>query len=114
MCDSQRWAPSTYNLRPLGVSLGISGHRTDLVQEISEPDRLRAQAEREFTYAGSRLRSGAWQSVRVGLGVSNTRPILERVSGLECNLKCSANIIIKLVHITMNAKNTMKISPSIV
>ena len=27
----QRWAPSAYNLRPLGVSLWISGHRADLV-----------------------------------------------------------------------------------
>jgi hypothetical protein len=71
----QRWAPSAYNLRPLGVSLGISGHRTDLVQEISEPDRDRAQAERELTYAGSRMGTGDWQTVRVGLGVSNTRPI---------------------------------------
>ena len=84
------------------------------MQEISEPDRDRAQAERELTYAGSRMGTGDWQTVRVGLDVSNTRPILERVSGLECNVKCSANIIIKLVHITMNAKNTMKISPTIV
>src|SRR5438477_2186268 len=73
--QSQRWAPSAYNLRPLGVSLGISGHRTDLAQEISEPDRDRAQAERELTYAGSRMGTGDWQTVRVGLGVSNTRPI---------------------------------------
>ena len=29
---SQRWAPGAYNPRALGVSLGISGHRTDLVQ----------------------------------------------------------------------------------
>src|ERR1700685_4016533 len=28
----QRWAPGAYNPRALGVSLGISGHRTDLVQ----------------------------------------------------------------------------------
>ena len=29
---SQRWVPSEYNPRALGVSLGISGHRTDLVK----------------------------------------------------------------------------------
>src|SRR5271170_1682120 len=50
----QRWAPGAYNPRALGVSLGISGHRTDLVQEISEPDRDRAHTERELINAGLR------------------------------------------------------------
>ena len=72
MSIDQRWAPSVYNLRPLSVSLEISGHWTDLVQEISEPDRDRAQAEREVTYVGSRMGTGDWQTIRVGLGVSNT------------------------------------------
>jgi hypothetical protein len=44
--DGQRWAPSAYNPRALGVLLEISGHRTDLVQEISELDRERAHTER--------------------------------------------------------------------
>jgi hypothetical protein len=50
----QRWAPGAYNPRVLGVSLGISGHRTDLVQEISEPDWDRARTERELVNAGPR------------------------------------------------------------
>jgi hypothetical protein len=50
----QRWAPGAYNPRALGVSLGISAHRTDLVQEISEPDRDRARTERELVNAGPR------------------------------------------------------------
>ena len=52
--SNQRWAPGAYNPRALGASLGISGHRTDLEQEVSEPDRDRAHTERELTYAGSR------------------------------------------------------------
>ena len=50
----QRWAPGAYNPRALGVSLGISGHRNDLVQEISEPDRDQAPTERDLANAGPR------------------------------------------------------------
>jgi len=41
-----RYALSAYNPRALGVSLGILGHRTDLVQEISERDWDRAHTAR--------------------------------------------------------------------
>ena len=36
----QRWAPIGYNPNPIGLLLGISVHRTDLEQEVSEPDGL--------------------------------------------------------------------------
>src|SRR5271155_1059520 len=71
---AQRWAPGAYNPRALGVSLGISGHRTDLVQEIPEPDRDRAHTERELTYAGSRTDRVGNLTERIGSTVSNTRP----------------------------------------
>src|SRR5271155_3965577 len=73
-CQNQRWAPGAYNPRALGVSLGISGHRTDLVQEIPEPDRDRAHTERELTYAGSRTDRVGNLTERIGSTVSNTRP----------------------------------------
>src|SRR5271154_5307500 len=70
----QRWAPGAYNPRALSVSLGISGHRTDLVQEISEPDRDRAHTERQLINAGPRTDRQKSQTERIGLTVSNTRP----------------------------------------
>src|SRR5271155_4576424 len=70
----QRWAPGAYNPRALGVSLGISGHRTDLMQEISEPVRDQAHTERELTYAGSGTDRTGNLTVRIGSTVSNTRP----------------------------------------
>src|SRR5271155_3633020 len=69
----QRWAPGEYNPRTLGVSLGISGHRTDLVQEISKPDRDQAHTERELINAGPRTDRWKSQTERIGLTVSNTR-----------------------------------------
>ena len=66
--------------------------------------------DREWEWETGRPYGSGWVSRIPG----RSRADIERVSGLECNVKCSANIIIKLVHITMNAKNTMKISPSIV
>jgi hypothetical protein len=50
LTHGQRWAPGAYKLRVLGISLRISGHRTDLVQEISEPERDRAHTEQELMY----------------------------------------------------------------
>jgi hypothetical protein len=49
----QRWAPSAYNPRALGVSLGISGHRTDLVKTQLKRGRERVKTERELIKARS-------------------------------------------------------------
>src|SRR5271170_729569 len=49
----QRWAPGAYNPRALGVSLGISGHRADLVKSWLKPDRELVKTERELIKAES-------------------------------------------------------------
>ena len=70
----QRWAPGTYNPRALGVSLGISGHRTDLVKSLLKLDRDRAQNERELIKAGSGTDRSGNLTERIRLTISNTRP----------------------------------------
>src|SRR5271156_4889412 len=70
----QRWAPGAYNPRALGVSLGISGHRTNLVKSLLKPGRDRAQNERELIEAGSGTDRAGNLTERIGLTVSNTRP----------------------------------------
>src|SRR5277367_3211284 len=65
----QRWAPGAYNPRALGVSLGISGHRTHLVKSLLKPGRDRAQNERELIEAGSGTDRAGNLTERIGLTV---------------------------------------------
>src|SRR5579859_3429607 len=119
----QRWAPGAYNPRATDFSLGISLHRTDLVKTQELPEtRPGSGLDRARTHQGrvgtDKTRN---QTEQVRLTVSNTQPRsigyrLESLPGVcnHCNVKCSTNVVIKFVHITINAKNTMEISSNIV
>src|SRR5579859_2069274 len=72
---TQRWAPNGYNPNPIDLSLGISVHRTDLKQEVSEPDRVSGLDRAETPQGRVENEHEGQQTERVGLRVSNTRPI---------------------------------------